>query len=370
MKLNKNIIEYLFKGSNQKLLSRDELLNMEIPIPDIKIQKEIVETLDILSSNIETCKKQIEESKYILNKYIQLNSKGFKNKISDICETKLGKFNSKDKKETGKYPFFTSDANSPCGFSDEFCFDFKEYLILIKDGGAGQGKYGDQIGLGKVFNIKGKSCATSHQYAIILKDNCDKILNDYLYLFLMTKKNQIMDLALYTTGLGCIRKDDFGDLIIEYPSLEKQKEIVEYCKDIYDLIEKNKIRIEKNKLLMKNIIENYLQNNLKDTKKEKICESKNEDDIESKSDSDENNKQIKIKKLKKSKTNENEQIKETYEWSQDLLKKIKKYQNNKEKLTRIMIKNEIPKDIFNDKVKELQKEEEISNESEELYENE
>lgn len=181
-------MQFLTKGSIQGNLSSKELENLEIPIPNDKIQKEIIDTLEVLNNNIKTCEKQIEESKFILKKYIELYSKGKQKKVGDICETKSGKFNSKDKKETGKYPFYTSEVNSPVGFSDEFCFDFKEYLILIKDGGAGQGKYGDQIGLGKVFKVRGKSCATSHQYAIIIKDECKEILNDYLYLFLMTKK--------------------------------------------------------------------------------------------------------------------------------------------------------------------------------------
>ena len=274
LKINKQIIEHLFKGSNQKQMSRDDLLKLEVPIPHINIQKQIVETLDIFNSNNETCKKYIEESKFILKKYIELNSKGKQKKIGDICETKSGKFNSKDKKETGKYPFYTSEANSPCGFSDEFCFDYKEYLILIKDGGAGQGKYGDQIGLGKVFKVKGKSCATSHQYAIIIKDDCKEIINDYLYLFLMTKKNQIMDLAMYTTGLGCIRKGDFDDLIIDYPIVEKQKEIICFCDEMIKNIEYAKKQIQNNEELMKKTIESLLSENKNDSDTESVYEDK------------------------------------------------------------------------------------------------
>ncbi|ATZ80851.1 N-6 DNA methylase [Bodo saltans virus] len=291
--------------------------NFELPIPHINIQRQIVDSLDILNSNNETCKKYIEESNFILKKYIELNSKGTIKKIGDICDIKSGKFNSQDKKEIGKYPFYTSEVNSPCGFSDDFCFDYKEYLILIKDGGAGQGKYGDQIGLGKVFKIKGKSCATSHQYAVIIKDDCKEILNDYLYLFLMTKKNQIMDLAMYTTGLGCIRKGDFDDLNIEYPSVEKQKEIICFCDEMISNIEYTKKQINNNTELMKKIIESLLLDNkkediddekddekVKNIKEKKIAKKvvkKEESESESNSPDSESEKDVKTKNIKEKK---------------------------------------------------------------------
>lgn len=331
LKINKHVIENMFRGSNQKQLSRDDLITIEIPIPSLAIQKQIVEALDILSNNNETCKKYIEETTYILKKYIELNSKGATKKLGEMCDTKSGKFNSQDKKETGKYPFYTSDVNSPCGFSDDFCFDYKEYLILIKDGGAGQGKYGEQIGLGKVFKIKGKSCATSHQYAVIIKDDCKEIMNDYLYLFLMTKKNQIMDLAMYTTGLGCIRKSDFDDLNIEYPSIEKQKEIICFCDEMMKNIEYAKKQINNNANLMKNIIASFLTENKGDKHK------KEESEIDSESSSSESEKEDKtkikdkkiIKKVSKKEKSETKTESDTSNSSSEDEKPVKKVTKKK-----------------------------------------
>lgn len=257
---NIELIEKGFKGSTIKNLSKEYVQNLEIPIPPLQIQKKIIEALDVINSNNETCKKYIDETTYILKHYIAMNYGDNSKKLGDICDMKSGKFNSKDKKETGEFPFYTSEVNSPVGFSDEFCFDYEEYLILIKDGGAGQGKYGDQIGLGKVFKVKGKSCATSHQYAICIKNDLKEILNDYLYLYLMTKKNQIMDLALYTTGLGCIRKSELDEIIIKYPSLKKQKEIITFCDELISKIEYTRKQIIFNENLMKKTIEMYLKN--------------------------------------------------------------------------------------------------------------
>ena len=165
--------------------------------------------------------------------------------LGEVCEKiHSGKFNSKDCKITGKYPFYTNKVNNPEGYTDEYCFDYEKYFILIKDGGAGDKKYGEHIGLGKVFKVYGKSAGTSHQYALIPKKDFDY---DYLYQYLKYIKNDIMDLAHYTTGLGCIKKSDVEGLKIYIPSIERQKEIVEYCEYNDTLIKQLEKEIENNK---------------------------------------------------------------------------------------------------------------------------
>jgi type I restriction-modification system DNA methylase subunit len=46
---------------------------------------------------------------------------------------------------------------------------------------------------------------------------------------------------------------------------------------------------------------------------------------------------------------------EEYVWNYSVLDKMKKYKDDKDKLKELMTKNKIPKDIFNEKIKELQK---------------
>ena len=165
--------------------------------------------------------------------------------LGEVCDKiHSGKFNSKDCKPIGKYPFYTNKVNNPEGYTDEYCFDYEKYFILIKDGGAGDKKYGEHIGLGKIFKVYGKSAGTSHQYALIPKKNIDY---DYLYQYLKFIKNDIMDLAHYTTGLGCIKKGEIEGLKIIIPSIERQKEIVEYCEYNDTLIKQLEKEIENNK---------------------------------------------------------------------------------------------------------------------------
>jgi type I restriction-modification system DNA methylase subunit/restriction endonuclease S subunit len=146
-------------------------------------------------------------------------------RLGDLCTFIKGTFNAKDMTNNGNVPFYSGKANNPVGYNDTHCFDYDEYLILIKDGGSGSGKYGDDIGLGKCFYVNGKSAATGHLIAIRVK-NRETIDTKYLYYYLRSIKDKIMDLAHYTTGLGTIRMDCINEIQIAVPSIERQREII------------------------------------------------------------------------------------------------------------------------------------------------
>jgi type I restriction enzyme M protein len=243
------LLEQYFKGANQKSIVEDDLFKIKIPIPTIEKQQEVIKYLDFIYEKAnKTSQEKIVELKQ-LNQYCLNMQKMFGENmvktLGEVCDKICsGKFNSKDCKIYGKYPFYTNKAINPEGYTDAFCFDYEKYFIIIKDGGAGDKKYGEHIGLGKVFKVNGKSAGTSHQYALIPKKEFNY---DYLYQYLKFIKNDIMDLAHYTTGLGCIKKGDFETLKIPIPSLERQKEIVEYCEYNDTIIKQLEKEIENNK---------------------------------------------------------------------------------------------------------------------------
>ena len=70
----------------------------------------------------------------------------------------------------GKYPFYNSEAKKSSWIYRWILFWLWQiYHSNKRWGQGGQWKYGDQIGLGKVF---GKSGATSHQYALYMHYIC------------------------------------------------------------------------------------------------------------------------------------------------------------------------------------------------------
>ncbi len=256
LSINIEVLQKGFIGVGLQHISKEYISNIKIPIPSFDKQQKIVKYLDFIYEKAnKTSNEKIVELKQ-LNEFCLSNQKIFSvnvvKTLGEVCNKICsGKFNSKDCKISGKYPFYTNKAINPEGYTDDFCFDYEKYFIIIKDGGAGDKKYGEHIGLGKVFKVNGKSAGTSHQYALIPKKEFNY---DYLYQYLKFIKNDIMDLAHYTTGLGCIKKGDIEGLKIVIPSLDKQKEIVEYCEYNDTLIKQLEKEIENNKQLAQQFI--------------------------------------------------------------------------------------------------------------------
>lgn len=238
--------------TNNGNIDMKELMELKIPIPSLERQQEIVDDLDFIMETNKVSTSKIADLKRLNEFCLRQQSRFGENEVKtlgELCEKiQSGKFNSKDCGSSGKYPFYTNKANNPEGYSDDYCFDYEKYFILIKDGGAGDKKYGEHIGLGKVFKVNGKSSGTSHQYALIPKKDYNY---DYLYQYLKFMKNDIMDLAHYTTGLGCIKKGDIENIKIPIPSLERQKEIVDYCEKNDTLIQQLEQEIERNQEMAK-----------------------------------------------------------------------------------------------------------------------
>jgi restriction endonuclease S subunit len=275
------------KGTAQKFIRFNQITDIKIPIPSLERQQEIVKYLDFIYEKAnKTSREKIAELKQ-LNEFCLNNQKIFGENVvktlGEVCEKiHSGKYNSKDCKSVGKYPFYTNKVNNPEGYTDEYCFDYEKYFILIKDGGAGDKKYGDHIGLGKIFKVYGKSAGTSHQYALIPKKEFDY---DYLYQYLKFIKNEIMDLAHYTTGLGCIKKGNIEGLKIPIPSLERQQEIVAYCESNDALIQQLEIEIENNKkqaqLFIDGIVNSQLQILTDSSEEESITTQEGQDENDS-----------------------------------------------------------------------------------------
>ena len=284
IKQNKNnIMDLATYTTNLGNIKIDSIKNFEIPIPSIESQKQIVDILDLYYNKIELNKKSIANYEQLKKIYIDINTKNCNTKIlNDICEMKSGKFNSGDCLNDGSYPFYSSCACNPVGFLNDYCFDFEKYIILIKDGGAGQGNYGPQIGLGKVFLVSGKSSATSHQLAIYPKENCD-----YLYFYLQSIKNLIMDLAHYTTGLGTIKKSDIDDIKIPLPSIETQNDIIKQC-EYYD--QQINILNKENEMLTNNNVINIILKSIEQTNETIKIKETNESNSESLTESNNENK--------------------------------------------------------------------------------
>ncbi len=225
-----DLLKYGFKGSGIKNLSKEYIKGLQIPIPKspTKIQAWVDKISDPHRAKMEK-QIQIKELETIVQERIRGMTDFDEVELGSVCDIKSGKFKSSDCKKDGSYPFYTGKACQPEGYSDLFCYDNDNYVILIKDGGAGHGKYGDQIGLGNVFYVKGKSGFTCHQVALQFKEH-----HLYYFNYLKTKKNDIMDLANYSSGLGTINRTDLNNFKIKIP---KNKQFIKSLETTFQQIE-------------------------------------------------------------------------------------------------------------------------------------
>ena len=216
---------------------------------------------------------QLKEKNYSWNykeyhseEKIKYDGLEYKN-IGNVCELQNGKFTTSQMDNNGNYDFYSGEALQPIGKHSEYCFDGNNYIILIRAGGS-NGKYGDQIGLGKVFIASGKTAGTSPTIKLEIK-NKEEISYKYLYYFLKINKNIIADLAHYTTSLGRIAQEDINNLQIPVPPIEVQNIIVKEL----DLMYREKERLHasiKDTELLKQIHFDSLLMKCKDTETVKL----------------------------------------------------------------------------------------------------
>lgn len=291
---NMYILENGFVGSTIKHISKDYVQNIEIPIPSLEVQQKIVEQLDVIHKNIQTCKEQIVESKKIMKYYVETMTLWEKEqKLGNICKLiKTGKNKPTDNKMGTKYPYYAT--NGINGYTDEYLFDGK--VILTPRNGT----------IGTIFKSDGKIFPSDHMF--VLQFNKD-INIDYYYYYLKNMNN--LDSKKHGSTIPNITKSDIEELQILLPSLEKQKEIISYCDEIDTTIKLMESRIKSNEMLMKNIMETYLKTNneIKDDENksdtklydDKIIETKPVLKIESSEEESINSNESKSKEDEKSK---------------------------------------------------------------------
>ena len=230
---NIQILQKGFIGVGLQHISKEYLQNIKIPIPSIEKQNEIVKYLDFIYEKAnKTSHEKITQLKK-LNEYCLNNQKIFGENViktlSEIC-----KFVSKSKRQAsygnkdGLYPFYTS--SSICNkYCDEY--DYEDESLIIGTGGTANVKYSSKF-----------SCSTDN---FILKIN-NELSTKYIYYYLINNI-QILQNGFIGVGLQHISKEYLQNIKIPIPSIEKQKEIIEYCHLNDTLINQLEKEIEQNK---------------------------------------------------------------------------------------------------------------------------
>ena len=233
LKFNTIVIDKYINGTAIPMISKANYYNIKIPIPPLDRQQEIVKYLDFIYEKcIKTSTEKILELKQ-LNEFCLNTQKVFGENsvkmLGEVCESiKTGKNKPKDNKTGTLYPYYGT--GSITGYTDEFLYDGK-YILTARNGT-----------IGNCFLTDGKFFPSDHIFVIDIKDKC---LMKYVYYIL--SNNEKLNQLKTGVGIPNITKGILETLKIHIPSLERQKEIVEYCEFNDRLIQQLEKEVEQNK---------------------------------------------------------------------------------------------------------------------------
>ncbi|VEU74210.1 restriction modification enzyme subunit S2A [Mycoplasmopsis citelli] len=209
-------------GAGIPSLAKEHILNLDLILPDIKTQKEIVKNLDLFTNFSEELEAELEARKkqynFYRNKLLHFeyltNFKTYN--LEDIAEFEKGKTNIAPDKGT-RFPI-VSGGVKPQGYTDEFNRN-KNSITVSSSGSAGYVSFWKTP-------IFAKDCFT-------IQANEKIILQKYLFHFLKNKQDYIY--SLKTTGtIPHIYSSTISDMKILVPDLLIQQKIV----DVLDNFEK------------------------------------------------------------------------------------------------------------------------------------
>jgi len=250
---NLDMMSQLYTGVAIKNISKTNIEGIKIPIPSLERQQEIVKYLDFIYEKAnKTSNEKIAELKQ-LNEFCLNNQKIFGENVvktlGEVCKFDIGGTPSRSKNEyyengnnlwvsvrelNGGYIYDTKEKITDLGVKNSSVKLFEKDTIL----------FSFKLSIGKTA-IAGNPLYTNEAIAGILSKNNDLLNNKYLYYYLTI--NEFSKLGSGILGNGSLNKKSLEQIKIQVPSLERQKEIVDYCEYNYTLIKQLEKEIENNK---------------------------------------------------------------------------------------------------------------------------
>jgi len=242
--LNLNKLEEYYKGSLQKSITDDDLFKFKIPIPSIESQKRIVKYLDDLENQTIQMYQQIDFYKNSQGKYLDLFLETLKKsewkELGEVCKVNQGTYITKDLKIKGDYPVYGGGDVSY--YINQY--NREDEIIIAKDG----------ISINCVRYVSNKFFLNHHAWTITCNDI---VIKKYLYFYLNSIQDKIYNLSTGAAQKG-INQDNFYKIKIPIPSLEKQKEIVNYLDSKNDIIKQIEKEIENNKIIAHTFLQDII----------------------------------------------------------------------------------------------------------------
>ncbi len=206
-------VSSIVRGTPPKI-NQQNLRNIVIPLPPIKVQKEIVRILDefiekttklqeLLHRETILRKKQYE---YYRDKLLSFGDEVKWKKLNDISEIKSGR--NKIKNEVGKYPVYGS--TGIIAYSDDYVFN-EPHILIARVG----------INAGYVHIANGLYDVSDN--TLIITELSPDICFKYMYYILV---NIRLNNYIKGGGIPLITAGEIKNILIPIPPLEEQERIV------------------------------------------------------------------------------------------------------------------------------------------------
>ena len=212
-------------------LRRTDILKIDVPLPSLSEQENIVAELDCLSGIIEKKKQQLKEYDALAQSIFyemfgdpDNNERGWQLKLwREVFDTQTGKLNANAMVENGEYPFFT--CSKEIYHIDCYAFDCEALLLAGNNATANYDV--------KYYN--GKFNAYQRTYVLTLKDN------SLYYFFKFALENKLSLLQKQSIGgmtkyltMGILEKISFiipplalqQEFASKIEAIEKQKALI------------------------------------------------------------------------------------------------------------------------------------------------
>ena len=280
---NLNLLDKYYKGSGMKNISKDSIKKFKIPLPSLKVQKEIVEELSQIETSIKSIENRIKElniEKEQSRKYYK--SSTIKELLRDVEEKSLGdlfsmlpttKHYSSIGLKEGKYHFYVSSQECNLYLNN---YEVEELSLIIGNGGNAN------VHIDKQF--------TPSKHVTVCQIKNDNVNIFYIYKYLKFNIH-LLEKNFSGSGLKWINKQKINNIILPIPTPEIQEQCIKLyeekeakLQEYDDKIQKEKDYIEELKSLGKDIIANYCCSN-KQIENNDINENNN---IDVNNDTDEN----------------------------------------------------------------------------------
>lgn len=206
------------QGTKVIELSAANLSKIDIPLPPLEVQREIVRILDqftTLEAELEARQAQYEHYRNHLLSYESLAARGPVEmvKLGELAHIATGGRNTSDAVENGTYPFYVR-SQVPLSLNE---YDFDESAVLTA---------GDGVGVGKVFHhVEGKYAL--HQRAYRLVPNLELLSSRYLYHVMVSQFGRYLESTVFHSSVTSVRKPMLERFPVAVPPMEEQDRVAD-----------------------------------------------------------------------------------------------------------------------------------------------